>query len=86
MAPLMRTGNCRSCAAVIVWAESASGGGRMPVDAEPVAGGNVALTPRAGRSPLARVFGADDVPGDDEARYTNHFATCPQADDWRNRQ
>ena len=43
----------------------------MPLDAEPVAGGNVVI-----RDGIAVVIKKDDVPGADEKRYRSHFATC----------
>jgi len=56
----------------------------MPLDAEPVAGGNVKLT--AGDPPLAHVVGATiDLldPDDDGVRYMPHHATCPDVERWR---
>jgi hypothetical protein len=80
---------CRSCDAEIVWAVTDSGK-RIPVDAEPVDGGNVLLSDRgvqAGpRTPLATAVGKRVQPslfGDDSLRYTSHFATCPHADTHR---
>jgi hypothetical protein len=54
----------------------------MPLDAEPVEPGG------AGQFVL-RDDMALAVPGlvfDDEPHYVSHFATCPDADTWRNRQ
>lgn len=74
---------CRSCGAAVVWAVTGTGK-RLPLDAEPVDGGNVLLAPAApGQTPLATVVGKRGQPsifGDDGPRYTSHFATCPQAD------
>lgn len=78
---------CRSCGARIFFAASAETGKRMPIDAEPVAGGNIRIiTAEPAPMPLARVVGAvidlfDET--DDGMRYVSHFATCPEADFWR---
>lgn len=66
---------CRSCGAPIVWATT---GGRraMPVDPDPIAGGNLQL---------ARVGDGLEVtvvrPGDGTHR--SHYVTCPHAENWR---
>lgn len=71
---------CESCNAQIIWAVTETGK-RIPVDAEPVAGGDIELVEQRG-SPLARVLGAAslfDTEDDGAARCThlNHFDTCP---------
>jgi hypothetical protein len=77
---------CRSCQAPIVWAHTTTGK-RIPVDAAPAAGGNIRLI--AGQHGLtAHVVGSaidlfDDT--DTGERHLPHHATCPQADEWRNR-
>jgi hypothetical protein len=80
---------CRSCGAEIVWAFTPEGH-RMPVDAEPVDGGNVVLSPASspGQAPTATVVGRRvqaSLFGDDGPRYVSHFATCPNADRHRRR-
>lgn len=71
---------CRSCGAEIVWAVTEKGK-RAPLDAAPVDGGTFSLEPGTD-SPRA-VF----VPV--EARsgplFVSHYATCPQASNWRKR-
>jgi len=81
---------CRSCKAPILWALTETGK-RMPVDAEPVEGGNILLSHRqAATAPVAVVQGRDDIeqlrkqheqsPQDGPLRlFTSHFATCPYA-------
>jgi hypothetical protein len=74
---------CRSCGAEIVWAFTPDGR-RMPVDAQPVDGGNVLLTPAVEPrgAPTATVVGKRAQPtlfGDDGPRYVSHFVTCPDA-------
>jgi hypothetical protein len=74
-----RIDGCRSCTAPIVWATT-GGGKRMPVDAEPVADGNVELSPVNG-NPVATVLDAPSlIPG---ALRRSHFVTCPDAGAWR---
>lgn len=64
--------HCRSCNAPIVWAKTEKGK-PMPVDAEPVADGNIEL--QAG---IAKVVKAGEVlPG--TLLYKSHFATCVHA-------
>lgn len=83
---------CRSCKAPILWVHTTTGS-IMPLDPEPVAGGNVALTGRNIRltddgplRPEARVEPAGTVSLFDTVEHrVSHFATCPQADDWRTR-
>jgi len=77
--------SCASCAAPVVWCitEHAK---QMPVDADPVRGGNLSIEWRKPPTlPLARVvkaelrFGRTDL-------HTSHFATCPHAGSWRRRR
>lgn len=70
---------CRSCGAKILWVELGSTR-RMPVDAEPVEGGNVLL-----RGGFAEIIKPQEVlPG--TPLYKSHFATCPHADQHRKRE
>lgn len=66
-------GTCRSCGAAITWFELASGK-RHPFDGEPV----YVRTELDGAT--HRVVGVIDT-----AVSSSHFATCPQAKDWRRR-
>ena len=66
-------GACRSCGAAITWAELTSGK-RHPFDGEIVA------VRTQGNVLEGRVI--EDV---DTSITTSHFATCPQATDWRRR-
>jgi hypothetical protein len=70
---------CRTCGAPIQWATTPAGR-PIPLDVDPVEGGNIALDTASG-VPVA-VIGAVDNP-DGYPRYRSHFATCPQADHWR---
>lgn len=86
------TDTCRSCGAPIVWTLTVRDRD-MPVDAEPVAGGNLQLerivryrgaepvTTDRIRSTVVKshlAFGSSDL-------YLSHFAKCPQASKWRTR-
>lgn len=73
---------CRSCGAPVVWVLT-EGGNRMPVDPDPVEGGNIVLTREneSDGTPLAAYAKAD--PG--VMRHVSHFATCPSAAQHRER-
>jgi hypothetical protein len=72
---------CRSCGAAIIWLRTLNGG-RMPVDAEPVADGNIVRRGNACRVlPKDEALGAKAVEG--EPRFMSHFVTCPVADKWK---
>ena len=77
------TATCRSCGAPIRWVRTRAGKA-MPLDAQPVATGNVVL----GEDGTARTLTRKQVMlggivGD---RYTSHFATCANASQHRRRQ
>ncbi|HEY3435634.1 MAG TPA: hypothetical protein VGK41_08270 [Solirubrobacterales bacterium] len=85
---------CRSCGGPIIWATIDSRsrhpnrGKRHPFNAEPDLKGKWELVERGRQDgPVARyVKGQDGLPGLFESeRYTSHFATCPDADQWRKR-
>lgn len=88
---------CRSCDAPIIWAHTRAGKA-MPIDATPfgaplrVLDGNLRMTgatvrDRHGRrAPVVELLdGQGELFAGPEARYRAHFATCPDADDWRHR-
>jgi hypothetical protein len=60
----MSTSRCRSCHKAIVWAKTVTGKS-MPLDVEPVEGGNIQLV-----DGIAHVV---------ELLYLSHFATCSSA-------
>jgi len=79
---------CRSCGAPIVWAVTGEKRRRIPLDAVPVADGNVELLdmahPRSvGDAPYTVTWGSSHTWPPDVRRYRSHFATCPQAGEWR---
>lgn len=75
---------CEGCNAEITWFENEKTGRRAPVDLTPSPTGNVTLNFRAG---TYRVLTKEEMSpslfGDEEPRFTLHFATCPQADHFR---
>lgn len=79
---LTDSGRCGSCGAAVVWTTTGKGKS-MPVDAEPVVGGNIRLTQRTyPLGPLATVCGPLPLEleaDDDGIRYLSHFVTCPHS-------
>jgi hypothetical protein len=79
---------CSSCAAPIIWAETKRGS-RIPIDAQPVDGGDLVLRRQRGDEALLALHAAVNVesfdPRPGERRYVSHFATCPDADQHRRR-
>lgn len=71
---------CRSCGAEIEWARTEKGKS-MPLDADPVKGGNIVVESRVatdhGMAPLAKYVTAG------EGDRVSHFATCPEAKEHR---
>ena len=71
---------CKSCCAPIRWARTAAGK-PIPLDLEPVPGGNIQL-----RDGVARVLTPIEAmiePLEGGPRFLSHFATCPYADEHR---
>ena len=83
---------CRGCGAPIIWATT-SAGKRMPVDPVPTAQGTLVLrlggrpyVPRMSeyRPPVAHVVArGDDADEQAALLYVPHWATCPNAGDFR---
>jgi hypothetical protein len=71
---------CKSCRAPITWVASNATGKPMPLDAAPVATGNVVVV--EGR---ATVLGPLELLclGAGVQRFVSHFVTCPHASSWR---
>lgn len=81
----MKGARCSSCNGRIVWALTTAGR-RMPVDLDPVEGGNVLLVERGGElPPRAEVLGRADRPAEGVLTYRAHFSTCPDAGAHRRR-
>lgn len=80
----MKRARCSTCQARVIWATTQNGK-RIPINPEPVAGGNIRLSggdlhPRAAVVDMSRDL-FDET--DDGARYVSHFVDCPQAAEHR---
>lgn len=83
---MMNYSKCRSCGARVIWARTEAGK-KMPVDATPVRHGNIVLAVEkhdAENDPLAITFSEPLDDGND--RFVSHFATCPNAPEWRSKR
>lgn len=73
--------HCRSCGARIYWVVT-EGGAAMPVDADPVPGGNVVIR-RHGIRYVGHVLRRDESPPPGVERRMPHHATCPDGAAWK---
>lgn len=69
---------CRGCNAVIRWAKTEAGK-PIPVDPEPVPGGNLVVTAQG----IAHFLKKDELPTG--PTYVSHFSTCPNRDQFKRR-
>lgn len=79
---MSKIATCRSCHDPIVWAVTEAGK-RIPLNAEPVIGGNMTLT-----GSTARMLSADGqrlAATMQQPRHVAHFVTCPQSGRWRSK-
>lgn len=70
----MNIGICTSCGADILWVKSI-GGSPMPLNAQSVGDGNIAVIDNVGHVRKGEMF----EPFYDGPLYKSHFATCPNA-------
>lgn len=71
-----KVSSCRSCKGRIIWCETYTGK-RIPVDRDPVDGGNILIRePSVGSDIPFASINSQPVAGGHMA----HFATCPNAD------
>jgi hypothetical protein len=78
---------CRSCDAPVFWARFKGTGTRSPIDYDPTDDGNLLVVGWSAQGePLVDVFSGEEALFDPPARYTNHFATCPDRDTWRKKK
>jgi hypothetical protein len=77
---------CRSCGAEVIFVRSAATGRRMILDVEPTQGGNVALDDAGQAAYVLSGSVLERAQDTQEPLYTSHFATCPQANQWRGRR
>lgn len=75
----MTAGTCRSCGAPITWKTYDRTGKQIPLDREPRADGNLVVEGKTCRQ-------ADQLLDREKTRFVTHFATCPDAEDWRTKQ
>lgn len=86
----MNAATCNACGADIVWAVTVNKR-PIPLDAQPVEGGNIRLTGTTvtaynkRRGPECEVVVQAGLLDEVEPRYISHFATCPHADELRKR-
>jgi hypothetical protein len=76
---------CKSqgCRAPIIWTITAATGAAMPVDEDPSPTGPFVLEER-GRDLVAHHINEKGLVFNRRAdRFTSHYATCPEASDWR---
>ena len=69
---------CRSCQAPIIWLVNSTTQKAAPIDAEPVADGNI-LALGNGTYRVLKASERDDPDVATYSRHTNHFQTCPDA-------
>lgn len=75
--------DCKSCGAPILWAKTIKGR-LIPLDPDPSPKGNIVI----GEAGTALVFNSPAAIAprlEGEPRYLSHFATCPNADQHRER-
>lgn len=86
----MKTAQCNSCGAEIIWSITNASGARMPLDAAPVdvldapTRGLFVLVKRLGDTPLAWSVSPDEeglktFRVREVALYVSHFSSCPAA-------
>lgn len=78
---LRRIDKCKACSAPIIWAVTNTGKA-IPIDAQPVANGNVVLFDGPGSGKVLALFGKKAQAGATEL-YASHFATCPASEHFR---
>ena len=78
---------CKSCTAEVFWARTASGK-MIPIDADPVEGGNVHIVTRRvdGTPATVRVASQEELAHPGYDTYVSHFATCPDAREHRSKR
>lgn len=88
--PVTEPSKCRSCSQEVLWVKWPTSGKRMPVDATPDnrpashGGGDIVLTLRGGEYGELLAEKYDPQKHEKQRnRFTSHFATCPNAGEWR---
>jgi hypothetical protein len=70
--------HCRSCGQTIFWLQNEKTGKEAPIDTAPTPTGNILIFTFSG---LYRVL-SESERKEYTMLWTNHFATCPQAQRW----
>ena len=78
--------NCRSRHAPIVWIAMEGSGKANPIDPEPVENGNIELFTGEDGRPMGRVVTDASDRLFTPPLHLSHWATCPDADEWRKKQ
>lgn len=77
---------CTSCGHSVMWA-STHDGYRIPLDSEPVRGGNIVISVSRNEAGPGQHIHAHVLPVEqlvaEPVRYMSHLVTCPTANDWR---
>jgi len=81
MSEIDANGTCRTCGANVIFAKMLPSLNLAPIDVSLEHGGNVELRRNSKGFLFAKVTGPDC----EQRKYISHFATCKQADDWRNK-
>lgn len=66
---------CSGCGAQLRWAITEKARKALPIDLEPVEGGNIEIDQRMHGGDVARIVKAEPT----VKRFVAHFTTCPQA-------
>lgn len=75
-------GECRSCGKSVIFVTMLPSEKTTPIDPDLEHGGNVEIRKNSKGKLYAKVTGPDP----EQRKWISHFATCPQADGWRNRK
>lgn len=73
---------CASCHAEIIWTRTSASGSLMPVDAEPVEGGNIKIVDGVSHVMKGDLF----EPMVGGPSYVSHFVTCPNREQHRRKK
>jgi hypothetical protein len=84
MTTLRRIDKCKACSAPILWAETSSGK-KIPIDAAPVANGNVVLYDGPGSGKLL-AFTTLEARAKATELFQSHSASCPEPKTFRRRR
>lgn len=81
----LKVEECKKCRRYIYWLANDNTGKMAPIDARPAVDGPVIIRSDGGQL-LYHVLTKDEIAGglgDGVSRHTNHFQTCPNANDFR---